>query len=83
MRDSNQADDFIKDWERIERSGKHDMHRLKKAMLLLIANEAPLPPEWKDHKLNGKFEEYRECYLTYSPYLKAGDSSINNSARLL
>ena len=63
MRDSNQSDDFIKDWERLDRSGKHDMHRLKEAMLLLIANDAPLPPEWKDHPLNGKFAEYRECHV--------------------
>ena len=63
MRDSNQSDDFIKDWDRLDRSGKHDMHRLKEAMLLLVANDAPLPPEWKDHKLKGKFEDYRECHI--------------------
>ena len=63
LRDCNQSDDFIKDWERLERSGKHDMHRLKEAMLLLIANDTPLPPEWKDHRLNGKLAKYRECHI--------------------
>ncbi len=63
IRDCNQSDDFIKDWERLERSGRHDMHRLKEAMLLLIANDAALPPEWKDHSLKGKFSEYRECHV--------------------
>ena len=29
------------------------MSRLKEAMLLLIANDAPLGPEWLDHPLKG------------------------------
>jgi mRNA interferase YafQ len=29
------------------------MRRLKEAMLLLIANEGPLPPEYRDHELTG------------------------------
>ena len=51
VRDCTQSDEFIKDWERLERSGKLDMHRLKEAMLLLIANDGSLPPEWKDPQL--------------------------------
>jgi len=42
---------FLKDWERLSRSGRYDMNRLKEAMLLLIANDAPLGPEWLDHPL--------------------------------
>ena len=37
---------FLKDWERLSRSGRYDLKRLKEAMLLLIANDAPLGPEW-------------------------------------
>jgi mRNA interferase YafQ len=36
---------FVKDWERLSRSGRYDMHRLKEAMLLIIANDEPLGPE--------------------------------------
>jgi len=36
---------FLKDWERLSRSGRYDLKRLKEAMLLLIANDAPLGPE--------------------------------------
>ena len=32
-------------------------------MLLLIANDTPLPPEWKDHKLNGDYDGVRECHI--------------------
>ncbi len=33
---------FNKDWERLSRSRRYDMKRLKAVMLLLIANDAPL-----------------------------------------
>ena len=35
---------FLKDWERLSRSGRFDMVRLKEVVLLLIANDAPLGP---------------------------------------
>ena len=39
------------------------MNRLKGAMLLLIANDGPLGPEWLDHPLGGDWEGYRECHI--------------------
>ena len=54
---------FLKDWKRLERSGRYDMRRLKDAMLLLIANDGPLAPEWSDHPLVGNWEGYRECHV--------------------
>jgi len=32
-------------------------------MLLLIANEAPLPAEWQDHPLRGDWADHRECHV--------------------
>jgi mRNA interferase YafQ len=32
---------WSKDWERLSRSGRYDLARLKAAMLTLIANDAP------------------------------------------
>ena len=52
-RDSTKSDSFRKDWDKLSRSGKQDMYRLKEVMMLLIANDTPLPPEWKDHQLKG------------------------------
>lgn len=52
-----------KDWERLSRSGRYDMHRLKEAMLLLIANDGPLGPEWLDHPLKGDWAGHRECHI--------------------
>ncbi len=54
---------FQKDRERLSRSGRYDLHRLKQAMLLLIANDALLGPEWLDHPLKGTWADHRECHI--------------------
>ena len=62
-RASDYAKSFFKDWERLPRSGRYNMGRLKEAMLRLIANEAPLGPEWLDHPLKGDWADHRECHI--------------------
>ncbi len=54
---------FLKDWLRLSHSGRYDMARLKEAMLLLMANDAPLGPEWLDHPLKGDWSDHRECHI--------------------
>jgi mRNA interferase YafQ len=54
---------FLKDWQRLSHSGRYDMVRLKKAMLQLIAHEAPLGPEWLDHALKVDWADHRECHI--------------------
>ena len=54
---------FLKDWQRLSHSGRYDMGRLKEAMLLLIANDAPLGAEWLDHALKGDWSDHRECHI--------------------
>ena len=56
------AREFFRDWERLTHSGRYDMNRLKAVMLLLVANDAPLPPEWLDHALTGEWANHRECH---------------------
>lgn len=62
-RNSDRTKQFCKDWERLSHSGRYDMHRLKEAMLLIIANDGPLPPEYFDHGLDGPWEGFRECHV--------------------
>jgi mRNA interferase YafQ len=62
-RPSDLTRQFIRDWERLSHSGRHDMKLLKAAMLLLIANDAPLGPEWLDHALKGEWADHRECHV--------------------
>lgn len=62
-RRADYAKAFAKDWDRLSRSGRYDMHRLKEAMLLLVANDAPLGAEWLDHPLKGDWADHRECHV--------------------
>ena len=62
-RASDHTKRFTKDWARLTESGRYDMKRLKEAMLLLIANEHPLGPEWLDHALKGEWADHRECHI--------------------
>lgn len=62
-RAADYAKAFLKDWQRLSHSGRFDMARLKEAMLLLIANDAPLAPEWLDHSLKGEWADHRECHI--------------------
>lgn len=48
------ARQFLKDWKRFS---------LKAFMLLLIANDAPLGPERRNHALKGQGAPYRECHI--------------------
>ncbi len=54
---------FAKDWVRLTHSGRFDMKRLKQVMLLLMANDEPLGPEWLDHALMGEWADHRECHV--------------------
>ena len=62
-RRADYAKSFAKDWERLSRSGRYDMTRLKEVMLLLIAADTPLGPEWRDHALKSEWSGYRECHV--------------------
>ena len=62
-RNSDKTRQFAKDWERLSHSGRYDMKRLKEAMMLLIENDAPLPPEYLDHALSGEWDGFRECHI--------------------
>lgn len=53
---------FVKDWHRLLRAGRFDLGRIKQAMMLLVANDGPLPPEWRDHPLKGDWAGHRECH---------------------
>lgn len=54
---------FHKDWTQLTHSGRQDMGRPKAVMLLLLANDGPLPSEWFDHALQGEWSDHRECHV--------------------
>ena len=69
---------FRKDWDRISRSGRYDLKRLKEVMMLLIAGDAPLGAEWRDHQLKGDWADHRECHIggDFLLIYQTNDSSI-------
>lgn len=62
-RASEYSRSFLKDWDRLARSGRYDMRRLREIMMLLVLNDGPLPPERLDHPLKGDWLGYRECHI--------------------
>ena len=62
-REFTRTKEFTKDWQRIAHSGRYDMNRLKKVMLLLIENAEPLPAQYLDHALTGEWANHRECHI--------------------
>jgi len=61
VRTFSRTSQFKKDVKRADRRGK-DMAQLK-AMLELLIDGGPLPPEFKDHPLRGNFAGSRDCHI--------------------
>lgn len=52
---------FKKDFKRIKKRG-YDISRLEK-IVELLANEVPLPEQFKDHNISGNYNGFRECHI--------------------
>ena len=52
---------FKKDFKRIKKRG-YDISRLEN-IVELLANEVPLPEQFKDHNLSGNYNGFRECHI--------------------
>ena len=52
---------FKKDFKRIKKRG-YDISRLEK-IVELLANEVPLPEQFKDHNLSVNYNGFRECHI--------------------
>ncbi len=54
---------FLKDWQRLSHSRRYEIVRLKEAVILLIATDAPLGAEWLRHALKDEWADHRECHI--------------------
>lgn len=59
--------DFSDDWEKLERSGKHDMHRIKEAVSLLMMNDGSLSAESKKAVLKKHSEGSTHTFYLLAP----------------
>jgi mRNA interferase YafQ len=62
-RRSGRTRQFVKDWRRLERSGRYPMEELEAVMRLLTENRGPLPPQYLDHPLRGEWQDCRDCHV--------------------
>lgn len=53
---------FDKDLKRLQRSGQHDIEKLKEIIRLLL-DEKPLQTKHREHNLTGIFKGRRECHI--------------------
>lgn len=69
---------FKKDFKKIKKRG-YDISRLEK-IVELLANEVPLPEQFKDHNLSGNYNGFRECHIAPDWLLI---SQVNNNELVL
>ena len=50
-----------RDAKMMKKRGK-DMKKLE-TVIDLLADEKPLPPEYRDHQLTGNLSDFRECHI--------------------
>ena len=62
MLDIRYSSKFKKDYKTIIKRGYNP--QLLQDVLILLSNEQPLPPKYKDHNLLGNYEGHRECHIT-------------------
>lgn len=62
-RKSGHTKQFVKDWRRLERSGRYPMEELEQVMHLLIQDQGPLPAQYADHPLKGEWADCRDCHI--------------------
>ena len=61
MREIVRAAQFKRDVKLAEKRGK-DMEKLRQVILLLV-EEKPLPPRYKDHSLSGNWKHHRDIHI--------------------
>ncbi len=52
---------FKKDYKKLNKTG-YDLTKINH-VINLLANNEKLSDKYKDHKLQGKFSQYRECHI--------------------
>lgn len=61
MRVIERTSQFQKDVKLMRRRGK-DMQKLRDVISRLLVGE-PLPPRFRDHPLQGRWRNYRDCHI--------------------
>jgi mRNA interferase YafQ len=57
----NQTTQFKRDIKKLRKQGKNLSELLE--IIKLLADEQPLPTQYRDHNLTGNWQKYRECHI--------------------
>jgi mRNA interferase YafQ len=85
MRTIKRAASFKKDFKKALANPRHaDLAQVLVPVLLLLAEDKPLPAHYRDHALVGNWKNYRECHLKPDLLLiyKAEEPNLLKLARL-
>ena len=65
MRTIERSSAFKRDYKRVKATPRHrhDVDRLVRATVALLAADQALPQSHQDHPLSGTWASYRECHL--------------------
>ena len=64
MRRIERTKAFKRDFQRAAATPRHrDLDHLLPAVLMLLANDVPLPAKFVDHPLRGEWKDFRDCHL--------------------
>jgi mRNA interferase YafQ len=53
---------YQKAFRKIQRAGKYDLSKLEIVLQILQSGKV-LPPQYQNHYLRGKLQEYEECHI--------------------
>jgi mRNA interferase YafQ len=54
---------FKRDYKREFKTYRQDLDNLLAVVLAFLLTDVDLPAKYQDHKLNGKWENHRECHI--------------------
>lgn len=55
---------FLRDYKKYSKSGINFREKLNE-VIEFLGSKSVLPEKFKDHKLNGEWEGYRECHILF------------------
>lgn len=62
MREIIESSRFKKDLRKISKSGRYNLDDFIEVIKLLLEDES-LPQKFKDHNLEGEWDNFRECHI--------------------
>lgn len=64
MRTIEWTSGYKRDYRKLARNPRHaDLTEVLDPVLVLLANDVPLPERYRDHALSGSWADFRDCHV--------------------